>query len=139
MDGRSHKGCRRSAVDVWIDSTTHSKSGIKAMTEQATNQSPMLVEDDAKLIWDEAELPVFANVVTTYCDGVTVFLTFGCTDAPLNAPPSSGDDGIVHRESIKAIPVVRLAIPLAEFRRIANGFQGTLKKIDDLLVKFPRP
>jgi hypothetical protein len=124
---------------VWTGSTTDNKSGIKAMTEQATNQSPMSVEEAAQLIWDEAERPVFANVVTTYCDGITVFLTFGCTDAPLNAPPGAGEDGIVHRESIKAIPVIRLAIPLSQFRSIANGFQGTLKKIDDLLVKYPRP
>ena len=72
---------------------------------------------------------MFANVVTAYCDGATEFLTFGYIDTPLSSP--HGDSCIVEHESLKAIPAVRLALPLRDFQHVMQMLQKHMTRIND--------
>ena len=97
------------------------------MTDDPVKQ-PEASSQGAPISWSEAAQPVFANVITSYCDGSTVFLTFGYTDMPLHGPPDGV--GIVRLEAVKAIPVIRLGLPLREFRDIVDTLQRHKARID---------
>ena len=101
------------------------------MTDEALTQ-PGAASKQEPISWTEAGSPIFANTITTYCDGATVFLTFGYVDTPLRGP--SGGPGVVHLEKPTAIPVIRLALPIREFRDIVGILQRFLGNIDNYFL-----
>jgi hypothetical protein len=100
------------------------------MGNEMANQ-PVTPAKQIPVSWAEAASPIFANTISTYCDGATVFLTFGYVDTPLHGPSGGG---VVHLDSPRAVPVVRLALPLREFRDTVGTLQRFLGSIDNYFL-----
>jgi len=103
------------------------------MTDQAANK-PMIATKKIPINWVEPGLAMFANNVASQSDGKAIYLTF----AQISPPFLIGkDEATVKQEfdkisSVSALPVVRLVIPVDDYRIIVRTLQAQLEQLDQL-------
>lgn len=107
------------------------------------DENPGDVKQIAKLLpieWPEIGVAMYVNQLMAQCDGRSMYLTFCQTNPPvIIGTPEEQQQQLEATKSIKAIPVVKLVIPLDVFRDMQRVVQEAMDRLDSRLENVSPP